>query len=125
MGAFGKPGRDPRGHTITVAYMAFVLLGAAERAAAVKAGDDAAEAGWFELDRLPPLAFDHAEVVRAAWGRLRVRGVGNGGGMEVWESGSGRVLAECGGEAAGRVVAALVEGAGVNMEGEEGGKEGR
>lgn len=121
MGAFGKPGRDPRGHTITVAYTAFVLLGATERAAAVKAGDDAAEAGWFDLGKLPPLAFDHAEVVRAAWGRLRMKE----GGEEVWESGSGRVLAECGDGAAGRAVAALVEGAVVRVEGEGEGEEGR
>jgi 8-oxo-dGTP pyrophosphatase MutT (NUDIX family) len=80
IGAFGKPGRDPRGHTITVAYVAFCALSKAEREAAVTAGDDAAEAGWFPLSRLPPLAFDHAEIVRAAWGRLRL----NGGGHKTW-----------------------------------------
>ncbi len=76
IGAFGRPGRDPRGHTITVAYVAFCALSEAEREAAVTAGDDAAEARWFPLSRLPPLAFDHEEIVRAAWGRLALKGEG-------------------------------------------------
>jgi 8-oxo-dGTP diphosphatase len=61
---FGKPGRDPRGRQITVAYAALVP----RDIPSPRAGDDAAEAGWFPLDALPPLAFDHAEVL------ARVRG---------------------------------------------------
>ncbi|MBU1899823.1 NUDIX hydrolase, partial [Myxococcota bacterium] len=38
LGAFGDPGRDPRGRVITIAYLALVPP------AAVKGGDDAAEA---------------------------------------------------------------------------------
>ena len=34
-------------------------------AAAVRAADDAAEAKWFPLDDLPPLAFDHYEILLA------------------------------------------------------------
>jgi 8-oxo-dGTP diphosphatase len=55
---FGDPGRDPRGRSISVVYW-----GEAPADAAVMGGDDAAEAGWFPLDALPPLAFDHAKVV--------------------------------------------------------------
>lgn len=44
LGAFGDPGRDPRGHTVTIAYVTF-------RAAAptLNPGDDAIEAAWQPL----------------------------------------------------------------------------
>ncbi len=59
---FGDPGRDPRGRSITVAY-----LGEADwRACAPKAADDAAAVQWFPLDALPPLAFDHQDIVEYA-----------------------------------------------------------
>jgi 8-oxo-dGTP diphosphatase len=104
VGAFGKPGRDPRGHTITVAYTAFCLLGRAAREAAVRAGDDAAEAAWFPVSRLPPLAFDHEEVVRAAWGRLELGG-GGSAPTSFKERGSGKVLllVPVGGEGHGNI----------------------
>ena len=56
---FGDPHRDPRGRSISVVYR-----GEAPPDAAVKGGDDAAEAGWFPLDALPPLAFDHDKIVK-------------------------------------------------------------
>jgi len=57
--AFGSPGRDPRGHTVSVVYVA-VLIG---EAPAVVGGDDAASAHWFPVKRLPDLAFDHAHIL--------------------------------------------------------------
>jgi 8-oxo-dGTP diphosphatase len=99
LGAFGDPGRDPRGHTITIAYLTFLVA-----EAAVTAGDDAAAAEWHSFRRLaldsasatrsvrpPPgrrssatrrsasrtgttgpihLAFDHAKIVSRAYRRL-------------------------------------------------------
>ena len=59
--AFGKPGRDPRHHTVSIAFMAFVP----ENTEAV-AADDAKEIGWFAIDDLPTLAFDHAEIIAFA-----------------------------------------------------------
>lgn len=59
--AFGKPGRDPRHHTVSVAFLAFVP----ENTTAV-AADDAKEIGWFGLDALPELAFDHADIIAYA-----------------------------------------------------------
>lgn len=56
----GDPGRDPRGHTITVAFMAWASSRASCRA---RAGDDAAEADFFPVKRLPKMAFDHLKVV--------------------------------------------------------------
>lgn len=61
LGAFGKPGRDPRGHTISVAYIAFAY-GDAEAVGA----DDAEEAKWFSVKMLPEMAFDHADIVNLA-----------------------------------------------------------
>lgn len=66
---FGDPGRDPRGRTISVVYMA--QLSAARLAP--RAQDDAAEVGWHPLDRLPPLAFDHGTVLALARRRVRQR----------------------------------------------------
>jgi 8-oxo-dGTP diphosphatase len=90
LGAYGDPGRDPRGHTVSVAYVAFLVS-----EAAVAAGDDAADAQWLPLrsldadgvkpfqkslkDKRPrprraapleALAFDHARIVGDAYRRL-------------------------------------------------------
>jgi 8-oxo-dGTP diphosphatase len=64
---FGDPGRDPRGRMIAVAYLARVKVGDVNPAAA----DDAAAVGWHRLDRLPPLAFDHDQILACARRRLR------------------------------------------------------
>jgi len=58
---FGDPGRDPRGHTVSVAF-----AGVLGRHQEVKAGDDAAEADWHPALRPPPLAFDHKKILTAA-----------------------------------------------------------
>jgi 8-oxo-dGTP diphosphatase len=60
--AFGRPGRDPRGRVISIVHFGFV-----ERTRArVQAASDAAEVGWFSLAGLPPLAFDHGEIIASA-----------------------------------------------------------
>jgi 8-oxo-dGTP diphosphatase len=59
---FGDPGRDPRGRSISVAFVG-------ETNAALHAprgGDDAAAARWFPVDELPELAFDHCVIVEQA-----------------------------------------------------------
>jgi 8-oxo-dGTP diphosphatase len=61
----GDPGRDPRGWTVSVAYLAQVDPAALTPVAA----DDAGEVGWFALDAPPALAFDHAMLL----GRVRAR----------------------------------------------------
>lgn len=68
-GAFGRPGRDPRGRFVTVGYYTLVH----PDRLSPKAASDAASVRWFPLDALPNLAFDHAEVIAAARKRLRCR----------------------------------------------------
>jgi len=58
IGAYSKVDRDPRGRTITVAYLAIV-----DKPLVVKAQDDAAKAEWLPINALPPLAFDHEEII--------------------------------------------------------------
>jgi len=53
---YSAPDRDPRGHTAST-----VFIGQAE--GYPKAGDDAARAVLFSADELPPLAFDHAQIL--------------------------------------------------------------
>ena len=61
IGAYSKVNRDPRGRTITVAYLAIV-----DEPIAVNGQDDAAKAQWFPLSALPELAFDHDEIMQDA-----------------------------------------------------------
>ena len=64
---FGTPGRDPRGRVVTVAYYALINL--AEHK--IGADTDAQDVKWFPINELPPLAFDHAEILDTAINRLR------------------------------------------------------
>ena len=65
---FGGPRRDPRGRVITVAYFALVPA-----PLAVEAGDDAADAQWKSVYRLPVMAFDHNQILDYALKRLRYK----------------------------------------------------
>lgn len=66
LGAFGKPHRDPRHHTVSVAYMGFAA-GDDE----VKGADDANDARWFSILRLPELAFDHTDIINEAIKKIK------------------------------------------------------
>lgn len=63
LGAYGTPGRDPRGHTVSVVFCG---VADATAVAAVRAGDDAAAVGFRSAMRPGPLAFDHAAILRDA-----------------------------------------------------------
>jgi 8-oxo-dGTP diphosphatase len=68
IGAFGDPGRDPRGHTVSVAFGAVIrndLL--------VKAADDAADVQWLSASNPPRLAFDHEKILSAALAHFHER----------------------------------------------------
>jgi 8-oxo-dGTP diphosphatase len=62
----GDPGRDPRGWTVSVVYLAQINSVEAQAVAA----DDAEAVGWFSIDNLPVLAFDHAMILARARARL-------------------------------------------------------
>ncbi len=61
IGAYSKTDRDPRGRTVSVAYLAII-----DSPATVKGSDDAAAAEWFPITKLPELAFDHYEIMQDA-----------------------------------------------------------
>ena len=57
LGVYGNPGRDPRGHTISVAYVLSSFGGR------LKAATDAAAVALVEFKAVPRLAFDHDKIV--------------------------------------------------------------
>ena len=68
IGAYSKVDRDPRGRTVTVAYLAVV-----DSTIAVEGQDDAAKAEWWPLTTPPPLAFYHEDILKdakALYGRI-------------------------------------------------------
>jgi len=68
MHTFGSVGRDPRGRQITIVYMGVATKGQSK----IKAGDDAAKARWFDVEKLPKdLAFDHNKVAKLAINRFK------------------------------------------------------
>jgi 8-oxo-dGTP diphosphatase len=64
---FGNPDRDPRGRVVTIAYFALINLGEHK----IGAETDAKDVKWFPINSLPPLAFDHADILELAITRLR------------------------------------------------------
>ncbi len=57
LGVYSAPGRDPRGHTIAIVFVATAD-------GAPRPGDDAGEVGTFSPERMPgEMAFDHANIV--------------------------------------------------------------
>jgi 8-oxo-dGTP diphosphatase len=66
---FGDPDRDPRDRVITVAYFAAVPATDAVPAVAEKAQ----RVQWWPVDDLPPVAFDHAQILGYALTRLRYK----------------------------------------------------
>lgn len=63
---FDAVDRDPRERVISVVHWAITEL----REHTPKGSDDASQAAWFDLEQLPPLAFDHAAVLALARTRL-------------------------------------------------------
>lgn len=61
VGVFSDPKRDPRGHTVSVAFTARL-----DHEVSPVAGDDAAVAAWISDWHAVELAFDHAEILRQA-----------------------------------------------------------
>jgi len=66
---FGSPRRDPRDRVITVSYFAVVPA----TRIVPRATDDADHVRWWSIHNLPPLAFDHADILAYALTRLRYK----------------------------------------------------
>ncbi len=60
VGVYSDPNRDPRGHFVSICFIALPKGGE------LKAGSDAKDVGVFKLDFLPKLAFDHEKMVEDA-----------------------------------------------------------
>ncbi len=65
----GDPGRDPRGRTISVCYLAFCRSDNVNPQAA----DDARSLQWFNISEPPPLAFDHQAILQIARQSMKER----------------------------------------------------
>ncbi|HDD57321.1 MAG TPA: NUDIX hydrolase [Thermoplasmatales archaeon] len=57
-GVYSDPNRDPRGHTISIVFILKPTGGS------LIGGDDASDARYFPLDKLPKLAFDHRVIIK-------------------------------------------------------------
>ncbi len=66
---FGAVGRDPRERVITVAYYALIPSDQIQ----LRAATDAEAVGWFSMNELPELAFDHKTIVEMAHQRLTAK----------------------------------------------------
>ncbi len=60
VGVYSTPDRDPRGHTISIIYKLRIVDGE------LVGGSDAKNAKFFDLEELPPLAFDHKKIINDA-----------------------------------------------------------
>jgi len=64
---FGAVDRDPRERVVSVAYYALVKLAGHHPTGA----SDASDAAWFSVGNLPPLAFDHEDILKTGLARVR------------------------------------------------------
>jgi len=64
IGIYSDPGRDPRGHVVSAAFLA-------KGRGDLVSGSDARSAEVFLLQSLPPLAFDHDKIIRDALCQLQ------------------------------------------------------
>lgn len=75
IGIYARRGRDPRDSDVawSQSHAFGVILPETLARPRAHAQDDAAAAQWISLRRLPPLAFDHAQILRDAIRKLRPR----------------------------------------------------
>ncbi|UXD21498.1 NUDIX hydrolase [Ignicoccus pacificus DSM 13166] len=68
LSVYSDPRRDPRGHYVSIAFIAVPK----EKGQEPKASTDAKEARWFKIGEIPwnDLAFDHAQIIKDAFRML-------------------------------------------------------
>lgn len=64
---FGKPDRDPRNRVVSIAYYGLIR----PKDHHISASTDAEDVSWFNIEKLPKLAFDHKLIIETAIKRLR------------------------------------------------------
>jgi 8-oxo-dGTP diphosphatase len=65
--SFGQPNRDPRNRVISITYYGLVKPDAFE----LQASTDASDVAWYNIKKLPQLAFDHKDIINVAHNRLK------------------------------------------------------
>jgi len=63
-----EKGRDPRGHTISVFFLALIPLNLS-----IRQGDDAKNVKWISIKNIPDLAFDHSKIFNFAIENLKFK----------------------------------------------------
>jgi 8-oxo-dGTP diphosphatase len=58
LGVYSDPSRDPRGHRISITFIARIISGEA------KAADDAESIEWLPINEQKDLAFDHNKILK-------------------------------------------------------------
>lgn len=78
LATYGEPARDPRGWIPSIAYLALIDAAVLQqpaqgspRSGSTPAAPPSAEARWWPVDDLPPVAFDHGTIVADSVERLR------------------------------------------------------
>lgn len=69
LASFGAPDRDPFGRVVSVAYVALIPVGTKE----LRTTEEYGGVAWFPVRKLPPLAYDHKEILMTAVERLRAK----------------------------------------------------
>jgi len=78
LSAFGAPDRDKISRTVSIVY--FALINVVDYDDKIS---DSYEARWFALDDLPPLLFDHGDMIRMAIEKLRYKAAQHPIGFEL------------------------------------------
>lgn len=79
--SFGAPNRDPRNRVVSITYYGLVKPDGFE----LKADTDAADVQWFNIKKLPKLAFDHTQIIEVAHTRLKSKMLYQPVGFELLE----------------------------------------
>lgn len=78
LSTFGEVNRDPGGRVVSISYFALIKLDEHSQEQSGKYN-----AGWFSLDELPPLVFDHRAMIELAQERLRQKVANHPVGFEL------------------------------------------
>ena len=67
LGVYSDPSRDPRGHRVSITFIATIKSGEA------KAADDSESIVWLPINEQQDLAFDHNKILNGYWSTKKYR----------------------------------------------------